>query len=1065
MFINRHQKPKNVLLLGSGALKIGEAGEFDYSGSQAIKALREENIRVVLVNPNIATVQTSADMADEVYFLPVTPYFVEQVIARENIDGILLSFGGQTALNTGLALYDSGVLQRYGVRVLGTPIETIRHTEDRALFADRMGEIDIKIARSRACSSPAEVMAAVEEIGMPVMLRGAFALGGLGSSIVKDRAQLEDMLPSIFSQMPQVLVEESLEGWKEIEYEVVMDAHGNGITVCNMENMDPLGIHTGESIVVAPSQTLNNSEYHKLREIALKAIGHLGICGECNIQYALDPMSEDYRVIEVNARLSRSSALASKATGYPLAYVAAKLALGHSLLELPNKITRKTSAYFEPALDYVVVKVPRWDLEKFANVEKTIGSSMKSVGEVMAIGRDFLEALQKALRMVGVGVQGLEGETMRLIDIDEAVSVASPYRVFALANALRQGYTVQRLHELSKIDPWFLHQVRRVVDLEKDIQSAARPLPADVLLALKQAGFADGQIGRIAGESEETVRAWREACDLHPVRRQIDTVAAEYAAETNYLYLSYDGDEDEAITGTAKRVLVLGSGVYRIGSSVEFDWCCVSAIRTARELGYETILLNYNPETVSTDFDVCDRLIFDEISLETVLEVCRRENPVGVIVSVGGQVPNNLAVALSKRGIPILGTDPDMIDTAENRHRFSELCDRADIDQPLWMEYTGDQDLSLVEQRVGFPVLVRPSYVLSGAAMRVVHDTEHLENFLQRAALVSPDYPVVITHYETGAKEIEIDAVADHGNIVVWAISEHIENAGVHSGDATLVLPPQKLYLETVRRIKKIAHRMARELHITGPFNMQFLARDNHIKVIECNLRASRSIPFVSKATGVNYIELATRLMLGEKVTVDENRTLDLDYVAVKAAQFSFSRLSGADPTLGVEMASTGEVGCFGEDLDEALLKSLISTGFRRPEKGALLALGTDKDKKSFVPYARTLHSMGLHLYATPGTARVLTAEGVDCTTVYKLSEDRHPSTVDILRQGSVDIVINIPFTYSDTETRDGYAIRRMAVDHAIPLFTNIQLARTIITALTRKTDGQLLVKPWRAYE
>ena len=1064
MFIQPARKPKKVLLLGSGALKIGEAGEFDYSGSQAIKALKEEGVKVVLINPNIATVQTSADMADEVYFLPVTPEFIEQVIEREAVDAILLAFGGQTALNAGLALHDAGVLERHNVRVLGTPVETIRRTEDRALFAAAMDEIDVKIARSIACSTPDEVRAAVAKIGLPVMLRGAFALGGLGSAIVRDQDHLERMLEALFSQTTQVLVEESLEGWKEIEYEVVMDAHGNGVTVCNMENMDPMGIHTGESIVVAPSQTLNNAEYHMLREVALRAIRHLGVCGECNIQYALDPEGDDYRVIEVNARLSRSSALASKATGYPLAYVAAKLALGHSLTDLPNQITRCTSAFFEPALDYVVVKVPRWDLEKFDRVERTIGSSMKSVGEVMAIGRDFLEALQKALRMVGVGVQGLEGETMQRVDLDEAVSVASPYRVFALANALRRGYSVEQLHESSSIDPWFLHQVARVVAMEGRVTDAAWPLSTDLLEDLKCAGFSDAQIGRLAGHTEAEVRTLRWDAGLHPIRRQIDTLAAEYPAETNYLYLSYDGREDEAPRPERERVIVLGSGVYRIGSSVEFDWCCVSALQEARALGYETVLINYNPETVSTDFDICDRLIFDEISLETVLEICRRENPVGVIVSVGGQVANNLAVGLAAAGISILGTAADRIDNAEDRHRFSNLCDRAGIDQPRWTEYTGNQDLDRVAEQVGYPVLVRPSYVLSGAAMRVVDDREHLQSFLERAALVSPDYPVVISHYETGAKEIEIDAVADHGEILVWAISEHVENAGVHSGDATIVLPPQKLYLETVRRIKKIARRMAGELEITGPFNIQFLARDNHIKVIECNLRASRSIPFVSKATKVNYIHLATRVMLGRKPDVGENRALDLDYVVVKAAQFSFTRLPGADPTLGVEMASTGEVACFGEDLDEALLKSLLSTGFRRPRTGVLVAIGPDREKEAFVPYARHLQGMGLNIHATSGTARVLDAAGVPCSAVHKLREKRSPSSVDVIRDGKVDLVINVPETFSDEEAYDGFAIRRTAVDHSVPLFTNTQLARALVMALLRKTDADLLPKPWSEY-
>lgn len=1064
MFLNRLNKPKKVLLLGSGALKIGEAGEFDYSGSQAIKALKEEGVKVVLLNPNVATVQTSEGMADEVYFLPVNAETAEEIIKKEKTDGIMIAFGGQTALNAGLALYDGGALERNGVQVYGTPIEAVRNTEDRELFAKKMREIGVKIARSKAACTASEVKAAVDEIGLPVILRGAFALGGLGSSIVKTEEQLEKILPNLFSQSSQILVEESLEGWKEIEYEVVADAGGACITVCNMENLDPLGVHTGDSIVVAPSQTLNNAEYYMLREIALKTIRHLGIIGECNIQYALDPHSEDYRVIEVNARLSRSSALASKATGYPLAYVAAKLALGFSLTELPNEITRKTSAFFEPALDYCVVKVPRWDLEKFSGVETTIGSSMKSVGEAMGIGRDFAEALQKALRMVSIGVEGLEGETMRSVDLREAISVANPYRIFAVANALRRGFAEDEICALSRIDRWFVSQIKRVVDMERKIEASAWPLEKELLLELKKTGFSDAQIAGIAGRTAEEVRGLRRELSVRPIRRQIDTLAAEYAAQTNYLYLSYDGTIDEAIDGKEKKVLILGSGVYRIGSSVEFDWCCVNAVQTAKELGYDVVLLNCNPETVSTDYDVCDKLIFDEISLETVLEIVEIEKPWGVILSVGGQVPNNLAVKLANNGVKILGTQAEMIDAAEDRHKFSSLCDAAGIDQPAWMEYKGEGDLALAREKIGYPALVRPSYVLSGAAMRVVNDETQLRNFLARAALVSPDYPVVISRYETGAKEIEIDAVADDGKIAAWAISEHVENAGVHSGDATLVLPPQRLYLETVRRIKAVAKLLAEKLRISGPFNIQFLARDNHIKVIECNLRASRSLPFVSKTTKVNYVKLATKIMLGERVEPGDNKALDLDYVAVKAAQFSFLRLPGADPTLGVEMASTGEVACFGDDLHEALLKSLISTGFKIPKIGVLVAVGPDKEKKDFADFSETLYKLGLRVYATPGTAKALREAGRECETVYKLSENKSPSTIDVIVNRGVDMVINIPKGGNESERIDGFAIRRTAVDRGASLITNIQLAKAIIKALECGAHKRLSAKPWSAY-
>ncbi len=1041
-------RPENVLILGSGALKIGEAGEFDYSGSQAIKAIKEEGIRTVLINPNIATIQTSDGMADEIYLLPVNPEFVEEVIKKEHIDSILLSFGGQTALNCGIELQRSGILDKYGVKVLGTPVKSIMDTEDRQLFYERLNEIGVKCARSRACYSPLKVRDAAKDIGYPVMLRGAFALGGLGSAIVNSEEELDRIIDKIFSMVPQVLVEESLRGFKEIEYEVVLDSYGNGITVCNMENLDPIGVHTGESIVVAPSQTLNNHEYHMLREIALKTIKHLGIIGECNIQYALNPDSDDYRVIEVNARLSRSSALASKASGYPLAYIAAKLALGYNLTELPNRITHRTKAFFEPALDYCVVKIPRWDLEKFAKVEKTIGSSMKSVGEVMAIGRDFLEALQKALRMIGVGVEGLEGETMRLVDYKEAISNANPYRIFAIANALRNGISIEQIYEWSRIDRWFLEQINRVIYYEKLIENS-RELSRDLLLDLKKAGFSDNQIARLSRTSPDRISGLREEYDIHPVRRQIDTLAAEYEADTNYLYLSYDSQEDEAITGDKPKVLILGSGVYRIGSSVEFDWSCVNTIERVKELGYETILINNNPETVSTDFDVCDRLVFDEISLETVMEVVRLEKPAGVIISVGGQVANNLATSLAERGVKILGT-----------HKFSLLCDSLNIEQPIWMEYTGREDIDEIIEKVGFPLLIRPSYVLSGSAMRVVRSRESLITYLERAALVSREYPVVISHYEVGAKEIEIDAVAKEGEILVWAISEHIENAGVHSGDATLVLPPQRLYLETIRRIKIISRRLARALKISGPFNIQFLAKDNNLKVIECNLRASRSMPFVSKATGVNYIKIATSVMLGDRIPPIENRALDLDYVAVKAAQFSFRRLAGADPVLGVEMASTGEVGCLGDDINEALLKSMISTGFTIPESSVLFSVGLESDKSALLEYVFMLVKEGFKIYATSGTAEYFRRYGIESETVYKLSENSSPSVVDIIKEGKVDLVVNIPSDYGFQEQMDGYVIRRAAIDYGVSLITNLQLIKALISAIVRYRHNEISLKP-----
>lgn len=1060
------RKPRRVLILGSGALKIGEAGEFDYSGSQAIKAFREEGIYTVLVNPNIATIQTSEEMADKVYFLPVDPYFVEQVIVREEVDAITLSFGGQTALNCGVALDAAGVLEKYGVRVLGTPVEAVRDTEDRRRFVDRLNEIGVKTARARACHSESEVREAVAEIGLPVILRAAYALGGKGSRICETQAELEDALSRAFAGgVPQVLVEESLRGWKEIEYEVVRDARDNCITVCNMENLDPLGIHTGESIVVAPSQTLNNEEYQLLRSIAIKTIRHLGIVGECNIQYALDPHSNDYRVIEVNARLSRSSALASKATGYPLAYVAAKIALGYALPDLPNAITRRTSAFFEPALDYIVCKVPRWDLEKFTGVDKKIGSEMKSVGEVMSIGKTFAEAMQKALRMIDIGVTGLDPDAFHFDDLRGELKNPSPRRIFAVCRALAQGMSVDEVHALSKIDRWFLYEIEHTMRLRRELEDhAGRELDADLLLRAKKQGFSDKGIARITGQNEDDVRDLRRRHGIHPRIAQIDTLAAEYPAETNYLYLTYHADADEVQPSWRKKVLILGSGAYRIGSSVEFDWCSVNAIMAARELGFETVVLNYNPETVSTDYDVSDKLIFDEITFETVTEIYERERPYGVIVSMGGQVPNNLAIRLHRAGVKILGTSAESIDRAEDRKKFSALLDTLGIDQPKWTSTTDMASIEKVAEDLGgYPVLVRPSYVLSGAAMTVAHDANHLRNYLGRAAEVSPDHPVVISKFEANSKEIEIDAVADKGEIVLWAISEHIENAGVHSGDATLVLPPQKLYIETIRRIKKIAKDIASALKITGPFNIQFLARHNEVKVIECNLRASRSFPFVSKVVGTNFIREATRRMLGARTPV-QNRALDLDYVAVKAAQFSFSRLAGADPTLGVEMASTGEVGCLGDDLHEALLKALLATGFKYPRRGVLLSLGPVAEKPRFFEEARMLMEMGLDLYATPGTQQVLVEQGIPCKVAYKYTDQKSPSAVELLNEGKIDLVINIPREYDIEGRPDGYMIRRRAVDLNVPLITNMQLARAIVDAMTKYKREDLKSLDWQTY-
>ena len=1044
-----------ILLLGSGALKIGEAGEFDYSGSQAIKALKEEGHEVVLVNPNIATIQTSETLAGRVYFLPVTPRFVAQVIERERPDAIALSFGGQTALNCGLALEREGVLERYGVRVLGTPIKTIEDTEDRALFAARLAEIGVEVPKSAAAASVAEALAIAARIGYPVMARAAYALGGLGSGCCASEAELRRRAAQALAHSPQVLIEEYLAGWKEIEYEVVRDRFDNCITVCNMENLDPMGIHTGESFVVAPSQTLTNREYHALREIAIRTVRHLGVVGECNIQYALNPANGAVRVIEVNARLSRSSALASKATGYPLAFVAAKLALGRALTEVPNAVTGATSACFEPALDYVVVKAPRWDLQKFRGAAVQIGSSMKSVGEVMAIGRSFEEALAKALRMVEARPPGI-GQ-----DIARQLREPTPERLHVIAEAVRRGWSVEELHGATHVDRWFLQRIARMVHLEARLREDRS---ASVLAEAKRAGFSDARIAELRGVSAAEVWLEREAAGVRPCVKQIDTLAGEYPAQTNYLYLTYNGAEDDVAEPLDNAVLVLGSGAYRIGSSVEFDWCAVNAAHALRRLGYRTILLNHNPETVSTDYSECDRLYFEELTLETVLEVCRRERPLGVIVSVGGQAPNNLAVQLAEAGVRVLGTSAAAIDTAEDRHKFSRLLDELGIQQPAWREAGSPAEAAAFARAAGYPVLVRPSYVLSGAAMGVASDEVELERFLARATHVSPRHPVVVSKFLENARELEMDAVAWRGELVVAAVSEHVENAGVHSGDATLVLPPQRTYLETVRRIRRIAARIAQALRIHGPFNIQFLARGNEVSVIECNLRASRSFPFVSKVLRVNFIELAVGVMMDRPVALAPVSATDLEYVGVKAPQFSFTRLEGADPVLGVEMASTGEVGCLGDDFEEAFLKALVAVGFRLPVGSVLLSTGRIEQKAAFLESARLLQALGVRLYATRGTAAFLAAHGVAAQALHWPSEAASPNTLELLDERRVDLVINIPKSSAEEELANDYLIRRRAADLGIPLITNLQLAQRFVEAIARKRPEELQVKSWQEY-
>ena len=1071
------KKYRKVLLLGSGALKIGEAGEFDYSGAQALKALREEGVESILLNPNIATVQTSEGMADRIYFLPVTPDFVERVIERERPDGILLAFGGQTALNCGVELYRSGVLERYGVDVLGTPVQAIMDTEDRELFVEKLNQIDVRTISSEAVENVDAALEVANRLGYPVIVRAAYALGGLGSGFCDNDSQLRELVEKALSFSPQVLVEKSLRGWKEVEHEVVRDRYDNCITVCNMENFDPLGIHTGESIVVAPSQTLSNDDYHFLRSLAIKIIRHIGIVGECNVQYAYDPESMDYRVIEVNARLSRSSALASKATGYPLAFVAAKLALGFGLFELTNSVTQCTSAFFEPALDYVVVKIPRWDLGKFHGVDRHIGSSMKSVGEVMAIGRTFEEALQKGLRMIGQGMHGFTGNRPSVVDdIEGALKSPTDRRVFVIADAMEHGMTVDRIHELTKIDRWFLYKLRNIVDTTSELRgfNNLEAVPENLIRKAKEQGFSDFQIARAILKSEMgcaesavlSVRNLRKTMGIVPVVKQIDTLAAEYPAATNYLYLTYNGyQNDVEYTGDHRSVVVLGSGAYRIGSSVEFDWCSVNALLTARKAGWRSVMINYNPETVSTDYDMCDRLYFDELTFERVMDILELENPHGIILSVGGQIPNNLATRLDSQGVNILGTSASCIDRAEDRHKFSAMLDSLGIDQPRWRELTSFDDIDDFVAEVGFPVLVRPSYVLSGAAMNVCSNPDELRRFLQLAADVSKQHPVVVTEFVQYAKEIEMDAVAENGQIKAYAISEHVEFAGVHSGDATIQFPPQKLYVETMRRIKKISAKIASALQISGPFNIQFLAKNNDIKVIECNLRASRSFPFVSKILKINFIDLATRVMLGMPVERPAKSAFDLDYVGVKASQFSFSRLGGADPVLGVDMASTGEVACIGDDTNEAILKSLLAVGLRVPKKAVLLSTGTPKQKADMLEAAHMLHRAGLTIYATGGTCQFLHENGIPAIKVYWPSTpDSKPQALDLLHNREVDLVVNMPRNFTGTELSNGRQIRRAAIDLNIPLLTNSRLASAFIRAFTTIPVDKLEIKSWQEY-
>ncbi len=1067
---------KKVIVLGSGALKIGEAGEFDYSGSQALKALREEGIQTVLINPNIATIQTSENIADKVYFLPVTPFFVEKVIEKEKADGLYLSFGGQTALNCGVQLFRNKIFEKYNIRVLGTPVQSIIDTEDREVFVTKLNEIEVKSPKSIAVTNIDDAIKAAQVINYPLIIRAAYALGGLGSGFCNNEEELVSLAGKAFTYSGQILVEESLKGWKEVEYEVVRDQFDNCITVCNMENFDPLGIHTGESIVVAPSQTLSNREYHKLREIAIRIIRHIGIIGECNVQYALDPFSEDYRVIEVNARLSRSSALASKATGYPLAFVAAKLGIGYGLHELTNNVTKTTTACYEPALDYIVCKIPRWDLNKFQGVSREIGSSMKSVGEVMAIGRTFEEVIQKGLRMIGQGMHGFVGNAnIQFDDLDNALSNPTDSRIFAIAAALEKGYSVDRIHDLTKIDKWFLVKLRIILEIKNDLTSfdSLESLPKELLKEAKQAGFSDFQIARYVMRSEsknmisdmDIVRNFRKEHGILPVVKQIDTLAAEYPAMTNYLYVTYNGSSNDVVYENDQRsVVVLGSGAYRIGSSVEFDWCSVNAVNTISKEGYRSVMINYNPETVSTDYDICDRLYFEELTLERVMDIIDLEKPKGVIVSVGGQIPNNLAIRLSDQNVNILGTSAQSIDMAENRHKFSSLLDEIDVDQPRWKELSSTEDIFKFVDLVGYPVIVRPSYVLSGAAMNIVSNENELEHFLTLAKNVSKQYPVVVSEFIQNSKEIEMDAVANKGEVIAYAISEHIEFAGVHSGDATIVFPPQKIYFETARRVKKIAKKIAKSLNITGPFNIQFLAKDNDVMVIECNLRASRSFPFVSKVLKTNFITIATEVMLGKDVPRLSKSLFDIDYIGIKAPQFSFTRLHKADPVIGVDMASTGEVGCIGEDYYETLLKSMLSVGYTIPKKSILISSGPAEDKATLLEAAKMMIDKGYTIYATRGTQEFFSKNQIEATTLHWPDEDKKPNTLDYLKEKKIDLVINIPKNLTPGELFNDYEIRRNAVDLNIPLITNARLAKAFLIAICKYSLDDLPLKSWDEY-
>ena len=1070
---------KKVIVLGSGALKIGEAGEFDYSGSQALKALKEEGVYTILINPNIATIQTSEEIADKIYFLPVTATFVEKVIEKEKPDGILLAFGGQTALNCGVDLFRQGILEKHNIKVVGTPVQSIINTEDRQIFSDILHEIDVLTPKSVACDTIEKAREAAQKLGFPLIIRAAYTLGGLGSGFCSNEEELNKLAENAFSYSPQILVEESIKGWKEVEYEVVRDIYDNCITVCNMENFDPLGIHTGESIVVAPSQTLSNDEYHKLRALSIKIIRKIGVIGECNVQFALDPNSEDYRVIEVNARLSRSSALASKATGYPLAFVAAKLGLGYGLHELKNSVTKVTTACFEPALDYVVVKIPRWDLNKFEGVSKTLGSSMKSVGEIMAIGRSFEEAIQKGIRMVGAGMHGFVGNRgeMEITDIEGELKNPTDRRIFAIAEAMHKGYSVDKIWEITRIDKWFLQKLRNIYELRNKLLefNTLEKLPVDLLLLAKKQGYSDFQIARLVLKNSDQhiqadllkVRALRKSLGIVPVIKQIDTLAGEYPAKTNYLYVTYNGTEhDVEFQHDNKSVIVLGSGAYRIGSSVEFDWCSVNAVNTIRKEGFRSIMINYNPETVSTDYDTCDRLYFDELTLERVLDICDLEQPLGTVLSMGGQIPNNLAMRLHRQGVPILGTTAGKIDNAEDRNKFSAMLDRLDVDQPRWSQLTTIEDINRFVDEVGFPVLIRPSYVLSGAAMNVVSNKDQLHHFLTLATKVSKEHPVVVSEFIENAKEIEVDAVAKNGEIVAYAISEHVEFAGVHSGDATIVFPPQKLYIETIRRIKKISRKIAKALEITGPFNIQYLAKDNDIKVIECNLRASRSFPFVSKVLRTNLIEIATKAMLDVPFQKPDKSLFELDYVGVKAPQFSFHRLLNADPVTGVDMASTGEVACIGENFYEALLKSMLSVGYRIPKKSILISSGPTRGKIELLESARMLKERGFTIYATGGTHNFFQENGIETEQVFWPDEDdKQPNTLDLIKSRKVEMVINIPKDHTTREISNGYNIRRNAIDFNIPLITNARVASAFIYAICKLDLDNISIKAWNEYK